>query len=53
MFALTRIRRALARPFVIALVLFALIAFVALRKALYYAADPAGEKDCLPVAPAG
>jgi FAD/FMN-containing dehydrogenase len=53
MFALTRIRRALAKPFVIALVLFALIAFVALRKALYYAADPAGEKDCPPVAPAG
>ena len=53
MFTLTRVRRALARPFVIALLLFALIAFVALRKALYYAADPAGEKDCLPVAPAG
>ena len=53
MFALTRIRRALARPFVIALLLFALIAFVALRKALYYAADPADEKDCPPVAPAG
>jgi FAD/FMN-containing dehydrogenase len=53
MFALTSVRRVLARPFVIALLLFALIAFVALRKALYYAADPAGEKDCPPVAPVG
>src|SRR6266540_2154719 len=53
MAALTRVRRALARPLVIALLLFGLIAFVALRKALYYAADPAGEKDCPPVAPAG
>ena len=53
MFALTRVRRVLARPFVIALLLFALIAFVALRKALHYAADPVGEKDCPPVAPAG
>src|SRR6266540_1539715 len=39
MFALTRVRRALARPLVIALLLFGLIAFVALRKALYFARD--------------
>jgi FAD/FMN-containing dehydrogenase len=51
--ALTRVGRALARPFAIALLLMVLIAFVALRKALYYAADPTGEKDCPPVASAG
>lgn len=52
MSALNRARRVIARPLVIALLLVALIAFVALRKALYYAAEPVGEKDCPPVAPA-
>src|SRR2546427_7492512 len=53
MSSLTRLRRALARPSVIALLLCLLIAVVALRKALYYAAEPDGEKDCPPVVPAG
>src|SRR5438093_11464263 len=53
MSSLTTLRRALARASVIALLLFLLIAVVALRKALYYAAEPDGEKDCPPVAPAG
>src|SRR2546426_5825921 len=53
MSSLTRLRRALARASVIALLLFLLIAVVALRKALYYAAEPDGEKDCPPVVPAG
>src|SRR2546426_3509565 len=53
MSSLTRLRRALARASVIALLLFLLIAVVALRKALYYAAEPDGEKDCPPVGPAG
>src|SRR2546427_10271567 len=52
MSSLTRLRRALARASVIALLLCLLIAVVALRKALYYAAEPDGEKDCPPVAPA-
>src|SRR2546422_1029844 len=53
MSSLTTLRRALARASVIALLLFLLIAVVALRKALYYAAEPDGEKDCPPVVPAG
>src|SRR5438093_13787365 len=53
MSSLTTLRRALARATVIALLLFLLIAVVALRKALYYAAEPDGEKDCPPVVPAG
>jgi len=44
---------ALARASVIALLLFLLIAVVALRKALYYAAEPDGEKDCPPWCPPG
>src|SRR3989454_3915218 len=53
MSSLTRLRRALARASVIALLLCLLIAVVALRKALYHAAEPDGEKDCPPVVPAG
>src|SRR2546428_9307911 len=53
MSSLTTLRRALASASVIALLLFLLIAVVALRKALYYAAEPDGEKDCPPVVPAG
>src|SRR2546428_10578813 len=53
MSSLTTLRRALASASVIALLLFLLIAVVALRKALYYAAEPDGEKDCPPGAPAG
>ncbi|PYM95509.1 MAG: FAD-binding oxidoreductase [Candidatus Rokuibacteriota bacterium] len=37
----------------IALLLFVIVAAVALRKALLFAADPVGEKDCPPVSPAG
>jgi len=47
------VRRLIARPLVIALLCGVLIAFVALRKALYYAADPTGDKDCPPPAPGG
>jgi FAD/FMN-containing dehydrogenase len=45
-------RGALARSLAIALLVVALVAVAAVRKALYYAADPAGDKDCPPVFPA-
>ena len=52
MIAWTRLQRVLARPLVIALLLFVIVTVFALRKAILYAADPVGEKDCPPVSPA-
>src|SRR5262245_43034153 len=49
----SRLQRLLTRPLVIAIVLFVIVAVVAVRKALLYAADPTGEKDCPPLSPAG
>ena len=46
---LTKFRRALKRALVIGLFLSMLIAVVALRKAIDYATEPEGEKDCPPV----
>src|SRR2546425_13097204 len=51
--AWTSLRRVLARPLVIALLLFVIVTIFAVRKALLYAADPVGEKDCPPVSQIG
>lgn len=47
----SRMRR-FARSVLAAVVIAVVLAFATIRKALYYAADPAGPKDCSPLSPA-